>query len=233
MNFNPQSASWKGMLLAGVMLAISGSAQAIPFSISGDTVDFTFDNSLTGLLGAASVSGDILYFNPTNFKAQAQNGSSANPSQSFNVQISLKPGFLFDSVDLLERGDYLFYGLGTNTANVGGSLNLSSGANTFNATIVPGAPLNLPGFSSKNWVASVNANLVGWGPTVTADLTSMLMATTSGTGNFALVEQKYAGLIIHTTPVPEVETWAMMLAGLGLVGLQLRRRSGSSARVIR
>lgn len=28
-----------------------------------------------------------------------------------------------------------------------------------------------------------------------------------------------------TVPVPEVETWAMMIAGLGLVGLQLRRKS--------
>lgn len=30
---------------------------------------------------------------------------------------------------------------------------------------------------------------------------------------------------VTTLPVPETETWAMLLAGLGLVGLQLRRKS--------
>jgi len=34
-----------------------------------------------------------------------------------------------------------------------------------------------------------------------------------------------------TVPVPEVETWAMLLAGLGLVGLQLRRKSKMSGQV--
>jgi len=34
-----------------------------------------------------------------------------------------------------------------------------------------------------------------------------------------------------TTAVPEAETWAMMLAGLGLVGLQLRRRSRMSKEI--
>ena len=31
-----------------------------------------------------------------------------------------------------------------------------------------------------------------------------------------------------TVPVPEPETWAMLVAGLGLVGLQLRRRTNTS-----
>jgi hypothetical protein len=45
----------------------------------------------------------------------------------------------------------------------------------------------------------------------------------SGTGTGALGGQYVVGLT--TTPVPEPETWAMVLAGLGLVGLQLRRKS--------
>ncbi len=32
---------------------------------------------------------------------------------------------------------------------------------------------------------------------------------------------------VTTLPVPEPETWAMLVAGLGLVGLQLRRRSNA------
>jgi hypothetical protein len=37
--------------------------------------------------------------------------------------------------------------------------------------------------------------------------------------------QVTSGYFGGSTPVPETETWAMMLAGLGLVGLQLRRRN--------
>lgn len=37
---------------------------------------------------------------------------------------------------------------------------------------------------------------------------------------------------IHPPPVPEVETWAMMLAGLGLIVLQLRRRADRGPKAI-
>jgi hypothetical protein len=45
----------------------------------------------------------------------------------------------------------------------------------------------------------------------------------SGTGT-GLSGGKYV-VGLTTTPVPEPETWPMVLAGLGLVGLQLRRKS--------
>lgn len=44
----------------------------------------------------------------------------------------------------------------------------------------------------------------------------------SGTG-ISGASASYGGNIV-AVPVPEAETWAMMLAGLGLVGLQLRRK---------
>ncbi|MCU0842812.1 MAG: FxDxF family PEP-CTERM protein [Thiobacillaceae bacterium] len=36
---------------------------------------------------------------------------------------------------------------------------------------------------------------------------------------------------VTVTPVPEPETWAMLLAGLGLVGMQLRRKLKSAEKV--
>ena len=36
---------------------------------------------------------------------------------------------------------------------------------------------------------------------------------------------------VTVTPVPEPETWAMLLAGLGLVGLQLRRKMKAVGRI--
>jgi hypothetical protein len=38
-------------------------------------------------------------------------------------------------------------------------------------------------------------------------------------------------VVLQVTAVPEPETWAMLLAGLGLVGLQLRRKMKVSDKI--
>jgi len=40
-----------------------------------------------------------------------------------------------------------------------------------------------------------------------------------------------AYMLASAVPVPEAETWAMMMAGLGLVGLQLRRKSKVTSQI--
>lgn len=46
----------------------------------------------------------------------------------------------------------------------------------------------------------------------------------SGAGSAPISGAGVYSFAVTTAPVPETETWAMMLAGLGLVGLQLRRK---------
>ena len=46
-----------------------------------------------------------------------------------------------------------------------------------------------------------------------------------GTGEFGKFSLTDTGALTFTSPVPEAETWAMMLAGLGLLGAMVRRRS--------
>lgn len=49
-----------------------------------------------------------------------------------------------------------------------------------------------------------------------------------GTGEFGQWSvNQAAGTISFTTPVPEAETWAMLLAGLGLMGAMIRRRKSA------
>ena len=65
--------------------------------------------------------------------------------------------------------------------------------------------------------------------TINIALEDLLEAYTKPTDigpKLAFIEKKFAGVAINivTTPVPEANTWAMMMAGLGLVGFQLRRR---------
>ncbi len=46
-----------------------------------------------------------------------------------------------------------------------------------------------------------------------------------GAGEFSKFSLSENGILTFTSPVPEAETWAMMLAGLGLLGAMVRRRS--------
>lgn len=48
-----------------------------------------------------------------------------------------------------------------------------------------------------------------------------------GAGEFTKVTLSQDGVLSITSPVPEADTWAMMLAGLGMLGAMVRRRTGA------
>jgi hypothetical protein len=48
-----------------------------------------------------------------------------------------------------------------------------------------------------------------------------------GAGEYTKVSLSEAGVLTITSPVPEAETWAMLLAGLGMLSMMVRRRTGS------
>ena len=60
---------------------------------------------------------------------------------------------------------------------------------------------------------------------------SFVATTTSSTLHFASLQESAGGIAldnISVTPVPEPETYAMLLAGLGLMGAVARRRRQAS-----
>ena len=48
-----------------------------------------------------------------------------------------------------------------------------------------------------------------------------------GAGEFTKITLSEAGILSITSPVPEADTWAMLLAGLGMLGAMVRRRTGA------
>ena len=69
------------LALSAAML--SGPVQAVPVTVVGTTVSFTFDSALSGLFGVPMVTGDALFFTPTTYMAQSFNGTGfASASQS-------------------------------------------------------------------------------------------------------------------------------------------------------
>jgi hypothetical protein len=83
------------------------------------------------------------------------------------------------------------------------------------------------GLPTDNWIAQTSTDLSAWNSARAINVTveNLLLASTSLPNSLAFVEKKFVGLALITTPVPEADTYAMMLAGLGLVGFAARRRA--------
>jgi hypothetical protein len=219
-----------GMLVLGQ--ALSGAASAAPVTLFGSTVDFTFDDGLLGLFGTPGVSGDTLFFTPTKFDAQAFNGSAFGlTKETVHIKVATHNGYEFSSANLLERGDYLLLGP-SSAVNVGGQIrvfDLAAPSTDLTAPIASQVAMTTVGLPTHNWTASASADVSMLDASaINVTLENILIASAFSPDSLAFVEKKYAGLTIGTlavTPVPEADTYAMMLAGLGLVGWMARRRA--------
>lgn len=88
------------------------SVQAATVTVTGDDVQFTFDDS--SVFGTASVVGNSIFFLPTNFKAQSLNGdgaATANTTLQIRIEV-ITDGFALRELHMLEQGDYLLNGAG-------------------------------------------------------------------------------------------------------------------------
>lgn len=220
-----------GILLLGQ--AISFGTQAAPVTLVGNTVDFTFDSSLLGQFGSPGVSGNTLFFTPVAFEAQAFNGLAFDlAKETMNIKVTAHSGHGLNTLNLLERGDYLLFGAAS-SVDVTGQIRAFDLANPnvdLTASISTLAPVTTVGLPTHNWTASAALNLASL-DAVAANVTvqNLLIAKSFSADSFAFIEKKYVGLSVGTlaiTPVPEAQTYAMMLAGLGLVaGSVMRRRT--------
>lgn len=213
---------------------LSGSVLAATVTLNGDTVDYTFDDTLLGLFGPASMSGDTLYFTPVEFQAESLNGDGyALTNSTMNIQVSARDGWAFSDISLQERGDYMLLG-GASSAEVGGQMRVydsDSVLSDVTASIQTTEPLDHTGLPTTNWEAGAVVDLSAWTDTKEVNVTvqNLLMASTNGASSLAFVDKKFVGLTptlsaIPISPVPEAHTYGMMLAGLGLIGWKIKRR---------
>lgn len=219
--------------------ALSGTALAVPVTVAGTSVSFTFDSALSGLFGAPTVAGDALFFTPTTYKAQSFNGTGfASASQTFNITVNANPGYLLSAVNLSEDGDYYNIGAGSSVA-VGGKLyvrDLESpltppASSKIKSSVALTNTTSMMDFETTDWTSHTNIAIpAGWGGAdgivsgVNVTIENILLASSLTLGDAAFIEKKFVGLNVVTAPVPEPETYALLLVGLGLVGVAVRRR---------
>jgi hypothetical protein len=220
------------LAVLGLSAALLGSP-ALAVTLTGTTVSYSFDNAELGLFGTASVSGDELVFTPSNFEATSVNGLPGFAVSTLHVTVSANTGYQLSSFNLTEGGSYSQSGIASvDVTGVFGVLDIEGTTDNYLSAAIQ-ATAAFDG-TSPNWTAQAGVTLpaTGWGGTddlvgsVSLTISNQLYAYT-GIGGAASIAKEFVNLSAITTeittPVPEAQTYAMMLAGLGLVGFMARR----------
>jgi hypothetical protein len=189
-----------------------------------------------GLFGTATLSGDDLVFAPTaDFKATSANGMPGFKNQNVIIEVSINDAYLsslaLSSFSLSEGGSYSLTGSVANAGATGYLSALDIEGTTANSISGNITASGLGVLGTHGWTGAAGVVLpgTGWGGTdgvvssVKLTLSNQLFATT-GLGSTAEIWKDVVNLHVVTSPVPEAETYAMMLAGLGLVAFMARRR---------
>jgi len=205
---------------------LSGSAIAVTTTLTGTQVKYTFDASNLGLFGTATLSGDTLVFAPAGFIAtldETQTYKSA--SETVTITVEALGGYQLAGFNLSEYGGYALGDDGS--AWVAGSLQaIDVEGNTGKqlSSAITGSAL----VDAGTWTggAAISLPATGWGgsdgivKSVTLTLSNDLLALGS-----AEIWKDGASIASIATPVPEAHTYAMLLAGLGLVGFMAQRKA--------
>jgi PEP-CTERM motif len=222
--------------VAVAVFLLTSAAQAVPTTVVGPNFDIIYDTALTGLFGAPTLSGNNVFFSPTNFKASST-GTQGIVITSSTIFFDIVPhtGVTVTGSSLTEQGDYFLIGSGS-TVSVSGQIRAfanSAPLTQLTAPIAATAPLTtVIGPTTTNWTAT---SALSFGTLAQLDskgfyrvtIENILLANNlSNPANAAFIEKKFAndGITVAVSNVPEPGQWAMWLAGLGAMGLLVGRR---------
>jgi hypothetical protein len=140
-------------LLLGASLLLSVPAHAAVITLNGSDFDVRYDDTLVGLFGQPTLSGNgrTIVFTPTGFSAQST-GTTGTVFRNDSVTFDLLPraGKRVATVQVLEAGDYKVVKRSTSpldpAVDVSGEIrltNLFDGVSFVNGQLVKSAPLNV------------------------------------------------------------------------------------------
>lgn len=213
------AAVFSGMLLSSGAFAMT--------TLTASNVSYTYDETLLGKFGTASLAGGNLVLTPTSFLA-----TSTTPAvETVHITITANAGYELSALNLSETGGYSMPAGVTDQVYLQGNISVldieGSTSNNLVSNIQTLSPLS---GVSGNWSAQAGVIVPasGWGgsdgivSSVRFTISNQLFAMGGGQ-----IWKDAVTVATVTTPVPEAETYAMMLVGLGLVGFMARRRIGA------
>lgn len=235
----------RGLLACfGVMvLSLPLAAHAALVTLSGDTVDFIFDDADPGLqmYGTLTAVGDSIFATPSEIRAESTNIMGAilfNATGS--IQVRAKDGYQLASITVIERGDYQM-SAGAQSVGVSGWL---SATNLYDFLQSESVNMNITGDLTQkgtvgpvNWTGDGSLDFMAglWEDTllkhITLTLQNNLVASSLTEGEWAWIQKKFTGgavdVVIETVavvPVPAA-VWLLGSGLLGLVGVARRRKT--------
>lgn len=213
-----------------------------PLAAASTTLGFyNITNNNAGAVadGMANLSVEVidLGFNINTSKNQVQ-FKFTNTSSSSITDVYFDDGSLLGISSITDSGAGVSFSTGGSPPNLPSGTNASPPFVTTAGFLADSDPAVSPnGVSSGEWVA-ITFNLIN-GKTYADTITALTLPNGGGDGDLriGLHVQSFASgggsesFINNPAPVPEAETYAMMLAGLGMVGLAraVRRRSQQTA----
>ncbi|MDP2870703.1 PEP-CTERM sorting domain-containing protein [Methyloversatilis sp.] len=215
----------------GSVFALS-SAQAASVTLSGSFFDVTYDDALTGLFGTPTLVDNTLSWTPSGspgFSAASYGEGIKVTNSTFAVTVTAKDNYLINGASLWESGDYFYFGDGSGVSATGqlrGRGMDMAGSPIATTSIVAGSftPNALFDFSTTDWTATALVTLDESSKSATFIIQNILAAYNPPNSfpTAAFIEKKNIDLAISV--VPEADTYLMMLAGLGMIGLMAKRR---------
>lgn len=217
-----------------VMMVVFASSITQAGTVVGDnfTISYTSEAAL-GLYGVPQIFGNNIFFspNPDFFQADSLDGASDAVSSTATFDITAHTGFDLDSLILVERGNYLLNGAGSEVTH-NGKLIVNDPNDIFaspiNEDIAELAPLTVNDNAQHSWearaTADIAASLFSGATLVHVQIQNNLSGTTSGPGSRAFIEKNFSAapvmLGINEFPAEAVPLpGAVWLMGSGLLGL--------------
>ncbi|MDP3584466.1 MAG: PEP-CTERM sorting domain-containing protein [Thiobacillus sp.] len=218
----PTKAAVAALGLAGFLLVGAASANEVTFTFDTTQPDFS-------MFGTPTVSGNSLTFAPSSFRAT--DGAPAYPM--ITITVTANAGYFLSGFQLIETGGYTLP-TSVDEVSLGGvfeALDIEGTTGNLVSSAITGSAFTTTG-SNLAWTggASLAIPASGWGgpdglvTSVTLTIDNQLFAFGAGE-----IWKDAISVVAVATPVPEAETYAMMLVGLGLVGFMVRRRSRAIA----
>lgn len=240
-----------GIKLAVLALALIGSsaASASTTVLNGKGFDIVYSGGT--VLAAASAALAAPSFSPLSlgsdgktviFSTSGLTADGGSQLKDLSFSIVLDPGYTFSNLSLSASGLYALtsfsaatassvYSGVSSTISAGGS-SLALPSSSFSKTVTAGSNGAL-GAEVGSWSLNSSNSLAStsFANAPTLSFTSMLLLGASSAQSSSLAQlsvQNYSLQVgTNPVPVPEPEQWMMMLAGVGMLGTIIGRRSRS------
>jgi hypothetical protein len=221
---------FKPLAAAVLFAAFSVQAFAATKTLDGDHFTITYDEAVIGLFGAPSLVNSSLVFGniggSPGFAAQTASGIKFTNS-TFAFTITADQGYKLSGFNLFEAGDYAVIG-GDSAVLVGGQLRVKPvGVSAMTSQITATAPLSAKtsflSYATTDWEAHASVVPATALTSATVSIENILGAYVPAAG-YAFIEKKNVELGFMLSAVPEPESYAMLLAGLGMMMTVVSRR---------